>query len=129
MPAPTPARTPVPASTHAAATVPAPPQAATPAPPAPVSAPAVAPTPAPTQTPTPAPLPTLAQLPPALRAELPALSVSGTIYSPDPAQRMVIVNGELLREGSRVGAELVVEEIRRRDVVWRYKGQRFSISP
>ncbi|WP_197284799.1 general secretion pathway protein GspB [Piscinibacter sakaiensis] len=55
--------------------------------------------------------------------------VSGTVYASEPAQRLVIVNGELLREGARIGPDLVVEEIRRKDVVWRYRGQRFSLGP
>ena len=69
------------------------------------------------------------ELPPDLQRELPALAVSGTVYSSDPSQRLLMVNGELLHEGDRIGPELVVEEIRRKDAVLRYKGQRFSVSP
>lgn len=69
------------------------------------------------------------ELPPELQRELPPLAVSGTVYSSDPSQRLLMVNGELLHEGDRIGPELVVEEIRRKDAVLRYKGQRFSVSP
>lgn len=69
------------------------------------------------------------ELPPDIQRELPTLSVSGTVYSSDRAQRIVIVNGELLHEGDSVGPGLVLEEIRRKDAVLRFRGQRFSVSP
>lgn len=68
-------------------------------------------------------------LPPDLQRELPALALNGTVYSPDPAQRMALVNGEVWREGDRLGPELFVDEIRRQDAVLRYKGQRFILGP
>ncbi|MFN3862626.1 MAG: general secretion pathway protein GspB [Roseateles sp.] len=71
------------------------------------------------------PIPRLAELPEALRRALPPLAISGSVYSDDPASRFVMVNGDVAREGARLGAELVLEEIRPRELVLRFKGQRF----
>ncbi|HEY0954840.1 MAG TPA: general secretion pathway protein GspB, partial [Roseateles sp.] len=86
------------------------------------------PMPAPTATPAPAtppPIPRLAELPEATRRELPPLAISGSVYSDEPTQRMVIINGEVLREGAKLGADLVLEQIAPRELVLRYKGQRY----
>ena len=53
------------------------------------------------------------------------MAISGSVYSDDPASRFVMVNGEVMREGARLGADLVLEEIRPRELVLRFKGQRF----
>lgn len=113
--APVPALPPVPDSPYLA---PAPPPAAV-ATPAPVPAPTAAP-PAPE-----ARVPRLAELPDSARRELPRLTISGSVYSDDPASRFVMINGEVQREGARLGADLVLEEIRPRELVLRFKGQRF----
>jgi general secretion pathway protein B len=50
------------------------------------------------------------------------------VYSEIPAQRMVILNGQVLREGDAVSDELVLEQIRARSAVMRLRGQRFEIT-
>ena len=84
------------------------------------------------RSPSPAPearVPALAELPEALRRELPALTASGAMYSDTPANRMLIINGQLLREGDQVGNQhLVLEQIQLKRAVLSYKDQRFSIS-
>jgi general secretion pathway protein B len=74
-----------------------------------------------------APVPMRA-LPDALRRQLPALTTSGAMYSETPAKRMLIVNGQLLREGEQVAPDLVLEQIQLKSAVLNFKGQRFSIS-
>jgi general secretion pathway protein B len=76
----------------------------------------------------PARLPTLAELPDTLRRELPALSLGGAVYADQPAQRMVIVNGQVFHEGDRLGADLQVQEIRLKSVVFNLRGQRFEMA-
>ncbi|RZL38064.1 MAG: hypothetical protein EOP35_06775 [Rubrivivax sp.] len=93
-------------------------------------APAAATPPAAAAVPVPAPapearIPRLAELPESTRRELPRLVISGSVYSDDPASRFVIVNGEVVREGARLGADLVLEQIGTREIVLRFKGQRF----
>lgn len=75
----------------------------------------------------PARLPTLAELPEALRRQLPALQIGGSMYSEAPANRMLIVNGQLLHEGSTVVPGLVLEQIRLKSAVFSFQGQRYEM--
>lgn len=84
--------------------------------------------PAPQQVPADRPVPALAELPESLRRELPVLATSGAMYSETPANRMLIINGQVLREGDRVAANLVLEQIQLKRAVLSYKGQRFGIN-
>lgn len=67
------------------------------------------------------------QLPEAIRAQLPPLAVGGSIYSPSPADRSVIIDGRIYRENDRLGAELTLEQIGAKSAVLRFKGYRFEI--
>jgi general secretion pathway protein B len=69
----------------------------------------------------------LADLPEARRRELPPLAVSGAVQSPDPAARMLIVDGQVLREGDAAAPGLVLERITPRAAVFSLRGQRFEI--
>lgn len=108
-----------------------PPGAVTAAPvPAPVVAAKLAPVPAAPPAPAPAPaadmpIPRLAELPESTRRELPKLVISGSVYSDDPASRFVMINGEAVREGAKLGPDLVLEQIGPRELVLRFKGQRY----
>lgn len=117
---------PIPPPTPRTPAAPAPPPAA----PAPARAAAAAPTPA-ASAPAPAPearIPTQAELPDELRREIPALVVGGAMYSPTPANRMLILNGQLAHEGDQLAPGLVLEHINLKAAVLRYKGQAFRIS-
>ena len=70
---------------------------------------------------------TLAELPDELRSSVPQLAFGGSMYSDMPAQRMVIFNGQVLREGDAVTNELQIEQIRPRSAVLRVRGQRFEM--
>lgn len=74
-----------------------------------------------------APLPKLAELPDELRRSVPPLAFGGAVYSEVPAQRMVILNGQLLREGEALSADLTLETIRAKSAVLRIKGERFEL--
>ena len=135
-PAPAPVVAAAPPSTAPvpAASVPAPARAASESPylaPAPPPG-AVTPAPAPAAVPAPpappaaeARIPRLSELPESTRRELPKLTISGSVYSDDPASRFVVVNGEVMREGARLGADLVLEQIGQRELVLRFRGQRY----
>ncbi len=84
-------------------------------------------TPAPAATVTQDPPVRLADLPEARRRELPPLAVSGAVQSPDPAARMLIVDGQVLREGDAAAPGLVLERITPRAAVFSLRGQRFEI--
>jgi len=124
-PAPVATAEPAPPAPQPAASAALPPAAASASPylpPLPPPAPAPAPAPAPVAA---APIPRLAELPDGLRRELPRLAISGSVYSDDPASRFVMINGEVAREGAQLGPDLVLEQIGPRELVLRFKGQRF----
>lgn len=73
-------------------------------------------------------LPTASELPEALRRELPTLTIGGAMYSDMPANRMLIINGQVLHEGDKVAPALVLEQIGLKGAVLTFKGQRYSIS-
>ena len=52
----------------------------------------------------------------------PSLSVNGSVYADEPAQRILIVNGQVLREGDAAGTELTLVSIGPKSAVLRYKG-------
>lgn len=74
----------------------------------------------------PATVPWLADLP-ALRAQLPALAIAGGMYSDQADQRLVIVNGQVVREGEVVAPGVRLEQIRPRSAVFSFQGQRFAV--
>jgi general secretion pathway protein B len=96
---------------------PQPPQVQTPPMPAPASGPAL---PAAQQQQAPA----VAGLPP----DAPRVSISGGVYSSSPAQRMLVVNGQVFNEGSEVAPGLVVEEIKPRTAVLKFRGARYTVA-
>lgn len=101
-----------------------------PAPPAPAPKPAPAvqasPKPAPPAADS-GPIPMYAALPGTLRQQLPALAVSGSVYSDDVTARFILLNGEVAKEGSQPSPGLVVERIEPKSAVLRYQGQRFRL--
>ena len=72
-------------------------------------------------------LATLAELPPDVRRQLPVLVVGGSVYSPNAASRMVILNGQVFREGDKPVEGLSVEQIRLKSTVLAFRGQRFEL--
>jgi len=67
------------------------------------------------------------ELPDDIRRQLPALSIGGSIYSPTPANRFVVVNGAVVHEGGEVGPDHVLEQIKLKSAVLRFKGYRYEI--
>lgn len=72
------------------------------------------------------PLP-LSMLPPQATAGLPQLTLELHVYSPDPTQRAVFINGRRYLEGDTIneGAELV--SISSEGAILNYRGQRFLL--
>jgi general secretion pathway protein B len=67
------------------------------------------------------------QLPENIRSQLPPLAVGGSIYSSSAPDRSVIIDGRILRESDRLGADLTLEQIRPKSAVLRFRGYRFEI--
>jgi general secretion pathway protein B len=68
-----------------------------------------------------------AALPEATRRSLPPLSWSGAVYADQPAQRLVVVNGQVAREGDELAPGLRLERIAPKSVVLRWRGQRIEM--
>ena len=66
-------------------------------------------------------------LPDAVRAQLPALKVSGATHSNNPAYRMAIVNGQVLHEGEQAAPGLLLERIEPGRTVWSFRGYRYAV--
>ncbi len=73
-------------------------------------------------------IPTQDELPSDIRSQLPKFVVGGSIYSDSAASRFLILNGQVFHENDKVATDLVLEQIKLKTAVLRYKNQRFSIS-
>lgn len=91
--------------------------------PASTSPPAAAAPPAATST----AVPSFGELTADARAQLPAVNVSGSTYSQNPALRMLIANGKVVQEGQDIAPGLRLETIGPRSAVLNHKGLRYSI--
>lgn len=151
-PAPAPAvptaavvKTPAPAAViNTPAIVGAPPLAVTPpskpAPaPTPVTAPAKTPAVVADASPSPPPvkaavnadeerLPALRELPDNLRAAIPQVSFGGYMYSPNPADRLVLIDKVLRHEGEEVAPGLVLEKLLPKAALMNYRGTRYKVA-
>jgi len=61
-----------------------------------------------------------------LPADAPKLVVSGGVYSADRNQRMLIVNGQVYKEGADLGSGVQLEQIKPNAAVLRYRGARYT---
>jgi general secretion pathway protein B len=68
------------------------------------------------------------ELPPHIQNEIPALSINGYIYSANKADRTVLINNKLLREGDQVAPDLTLERLTPTGMVLNYKGYRYRTS-
>ncbi len=66
------------------------------------------------------------ELPDGVRAQFPALQVSGVTYSSNPVYRMAIVNGQVLHEGDSPAQGVVLEGIGPERLVWKFRGYRVA---
>lgn len=125
-PAPPLSAAPSPTAAHPAAPVEIAPMRAAPKPAAsPAAASAVLPAAVPAAAPT--RVASLAELPADARRGLPPLAFGGSIYSNTPANRLLIVNGQLMHEGDSLGPDTTLEQIKPKAAVLNIRGQRFEI--
>ncbi len=73
-------------------------------------------------------LPWLNDLPAGVRSQLPALTVNGAVYSENPAQRLLLVNNQVVKQGGLVAPDLALEEIRTSSSVLSFRGTRFRLA-
>ena len=70
---------------------------------------------------------TLQQLPEAIQREVPRVIVGGYIYSPNPADRLLLVDKMLRREGEELAPGLVLERLMPKYAVMNYRGTRYRV--
>ena len=68
----------------------------------------------------------MAELPSAVRAELPAITISVHAYSGEPLGRLLGIGNRILREGDFLAPGLQMVEITPEGMVLDYKGYRFN---
>ena len=76
----------------------------------------------------PAPVPLLSDLSESIRRQIPPLAITGSVYSENPGQRMLLVNNQVLTEGSLAAPDVNVEEIRAKSSVFSFRGTRFRVA-
>ena len=77
---------------------------------------------------TPVIAPLLSELPEEIRRMIPALAITGAVYSENPAQRLLLVNGLVALQGATAAPGVVIEEIRSRSATFTFRGSRFRIT-
>jgi general secretion pathway protein B len=69
----------------------------------------------------------LRELPASIQQELPPFTISVSLYSDDPASRMIKINNQTLREGESLAEGLTLREIRQDGVIFSYKDYRVHV--
>jgi general secretion pathway protein B len=75
----------------------------------------------------PAPVVPLNSLAPELRSQIPPMVVGGAIYSDRPANRFVLINGQVVREGESPANGVTLERIGPKSAVLRWREMRFEM--
>lgn len=76
------------------------------------------------------PLPTtplLAELPEELRRQIPTLTITGVVFSDAPGQRLLLVNNQVMTQGSPITPELTLIEVGAKSSVFSFRGKRFRL--
>ncbi|MBW8183580.1 general secretion pathway protein GspB [Shewanella nanhaiensis] len=72
-------------------------------------------------------LPSYGQLPAGLQLQVPEFNINAHVYSSDPNNRWLNVDGAELQQGDSIGGKLEIVEIRPRDVVLAIQGTEFKV--
>jgi general secretion pathway protein B len=70
----------------------------------------------------------LQELPAQIQREIPTLAINGYIYASNPADRSVLINNRLRREGDTLSDGFVLEKLLPREMVLNYRGYRYRVS-
>lgn len=72
-------------------------------------------------------LPMQAQLPADVQGQLPRVTFGGYMYSKNPADRLLLIDKVLRREGEEVAPGLILEQLQPRSAVMNYRGTRYRV--
>ncbi len=67
-------------------------------------------------------------LPEKIRSTLPTVVIHGSIYSDDPAERILMINKETYRMGDEVAPGLLLENVESGSAVFAYNGYRYRMA-
>ena len=68
------------------------------------------------------------ELPEDLRRQIPPLAITGSVYSSNPDKRLLLVNNQVLAQGSLAAPEVTLEQIQAKSSVFSYRGTRFRVT-
>jgi general secretion pathway protein B len=72
--------------------------------------------------------PLLSELPEELRRQIPALTVTGVVFSDAPGQRLLLVNNLVMTQGSPITSELTLIEVGAKSSIFSFRGNRFRLA-
>jgi len=67
------------------------------------------------------------ELPADVQKDLPKLAITGGVHSENAAQRMLVVGGKVVNEGAELAPGVVLDQIRPRTAVLKFRGFRYSV--
>ncbi|MEZ5703019.1 MAG: general secretion pathway protein GspB [Burkholderiaceae bacterium] len=59
---------------------------------------------------------------------MPPIEISGSSYSSNPAHRMLIANGQVIKEGGELTPGLTLEAIGPHSAIFNQRGTRFNVN-
>ena len=71
--------------------------------------------------------PLLSELPEDLRNQIPALTITGSVYASDPRQRLLLINNQVLTQGGQLVAGLTLHEIQPHTAIFSFQQTRFRV--
>ena len=69
----------------------------------------------------------LDELPQDLRRQIPPLAITGSVYSVNPDKRLLLLNNQVLAQGSLAAPEVTLVEIQAKSSVFSFRGTRFRV--
>ena len=70
----------------------------------------------------------LGDLPEDLRRQIPALAITGSVYSDNPDKRLLLVNNQVVSQGGLAAPGVTLEQIQARSSVFSFAGTRFRVA-
>lgn len=70
----------------------------------------------------------LQELPAQIQREIPPIAINGYLYASNPADRSVLINNRLRREGDQLADGLTLEKLLPSEMVLNYRGYRYRVS-
>nr|WP_217343799.1 general secretion pathway protein GspB [Noviherbaspirillum sp. L7-7A]MBV0877884.1 general secretion pathway protein GspB [Noviherbaspirillum sp. L7-7A] len=70
----------------------------------------------------------LQELPAHIQREIPPIAINGYLYASNPADRSVLINNRLRREGDQLADGLTLEKLLPSEMVLNYRGYRYRVS-